>query len=458
MRTLHRTAAFVMALAPAGWIVGLPLDLGKASRATLPNGLTLNIVERPDVSLVRLSVIVSGGSASDPAGKGGLRSLTAEMLRRGSVTHTGPEIEETLDSLGATLTIQTDADTSSLDLELLSKDVPAGLELLADLLTRPSFDAEEFGKEREQRVARLDALKDDPGTWASEHFQARLYGSHPYGHPVDGTGPTVAAISREEVVAHHHAWFVPRNCLLVVVGGVRTPALVQAIRTRFGKWEGGNPPRLALPAPSPAPRGVLLLDRPDSTQSQVRLGSVGIPRSDLAWDALELANTVLGGGFTSRLVERIRVDLSLTYNIYSRAEKRRARGPLFIFTFTPTQTTRRIVDETVAVVEQFRESGPTAEELDKAKGFEAGLLAIRLQSLAGTASALADEWIYGLPQDSTRTAVERYRAVTLEQAQAAAKRYSARDAVVVVLGKAEAVRPQLEGLGPISVEPATKDP
>ena len=447
-----------MALAPAGWIAGIPLDLGKTSRATLPNGLAVAVVERPDVSLVRISAVLSGGSASDPAGKAGLRSLTTEMLRRGSTEHTGAEIEETLDGLGATLSIATEADASSIDLELLAKDAQAGLALLAELLTRPRFDAGEFSKGREKTIATLDALKDDPGTWASEHFQARLYGSQPYGHPVDGTGATVGTISREDVMAHHRAWFVPRNCLLVVVGSIRAPELLAAIQTHFGKWKGGSPPRLELAASPPAPRGLLLLDRPDSTQSQVRLGGLGISRSDPTWDALQLANTVLGGGFTSRLVERIRVDLSLTYSIGSSAGARRGLGPLFVRTFTPTDTTRRILDETLAVVEQFREKGPTAEELEKAKGFQIGLMAIRLQYLWATTSALGDEWIYGLPKDSTRNAVERYRAVTMEQAQAAAKRYAARDCVIVVLGKAETVRPQLEGLGPISVEPATTNP
>jgi zinc protease len=435
------------------------VELGRTAREKLPNGLQVVILERHEVPLAHLLFVAKGGSSTDPAGKAGALSLAVESLRRGAGGRSAIQIEEALDGLGARLATATNPDDARIGLDLLVKDLSRGLDLLADLVLRTRFEPAEVEKEKAQTLARLEQLKDEPSAVASRHFQALLYGAHPYGRPEEGTSSSVGALGRDDVAAAHAARFVPANCVLVVVGDLSAASVLEQVRERFGSWKGDASESLEI-APPEAPRGrrVLLLDKPDSSQSQVRLGGLGIRRADPAYEALLLANTVLGGGFTSRLVDRLRVDLSLTYGASSQMPARRTTGPLFVSTFTPTETSRKILDAALEVLAKFREQGPTAQELEKARGYLSGLFAIGLQSLENVAHQLASEQVFGLPADSLATTLDRYAAVTLEQAREAAKRYRTDDLTIVLLGKAEAVKPQLEGLGEVRVEPFTKEP
>jgi zinc protease len=458
LRLLPSAALALFGLTPLA-ALGARVDIGRTTRTTLPNGLEVVVVERREVPLAHLVVVVRGGSSTDPAGKSGLLSLTVESLRRGAGGRSAVEIEEALDALGARLSTATGPDDARIELNLLARDVPAGLDLLADLALRPKFDPDEVQKEKTQTLARLEQLKDEPEAVASRHFQSLLYGEHPYGRPEEGTATSVASLTRDEVAAAHAAWFAPENVVLVAAGDLAASSFVKGVRARLGGWKSKRPPPPRTPEPrAPAGRRLLLLDRADSTQSQVRLGGLGIRRGDAQYEALLFANTVLGGGFTSRLVEKLRVDMSLTYGVSSQMPARSETGPLFVSTFTPTETTRKIIDAALEVIAKFQEEGPTAEELEKARGFRSGLFAIGLQSLESVAGALADEKVFGLPPDSLATTLDRYAAVTLEQSRAAAKKYDAKDWTLVVLGKAEAVKPQLEGLGQMRVVPFTQEP
>jgi len=451
-------AIFTLAVLAGASSAEAALDLGKTTRTRLGNGLQVVVVERPKLPLVTLLLMVKGGAASDPQGKAGLTSLTVEALRRGAGARDAKALAQALDGLGATLTANTGADDARLQLKVLSKDLGAGLDLLADLAIRPRFDAEEMEKEKRQTLAQIEQDRDDPRTVAGQHFFARLFPGHPYGRPAEGTRSTVETFSHEDVVRQHQAWFVPANTLLVAVGDVGAAGFAAEARNRFGAWKGAGVPALHVAAAPPVKGGtVLLIDKPDATQSQVRIGNVLVRRTDPEYEAIHIANTVLGEGFTSRLTERLRVDLSLTYNAHSRLAAQRQPGAFLVSTFTPTETTRKIVDEALELVRKARAGGPSAEEVDKARGYRAGTLAIRLQDGAAVASAVADVEVFGLKPDSLPTAVDRYRRVTFEQAKRAAARLPA-DLYVVVLGKAEAVRPQLEGLGKIEVIPYTQEP
>jgi predicted Zn-dependent peptidase len=434
------------------------MDFGKVARETLPNGFQLVVVERHDAALIDMLFVVRGGAVSDPPAKIGLTSFTVESLRRGAGARNAVQLAQALDALGANLSTFSGAEAARLELNLLSKDAAAGLDLLADLILRPRFELVEVEKERTQTLARLEQEKDDPETVADRHFMAYLFGSHPYGRPSIGTTKSVTAITRADVVSHHAAWFVPENCFLVVVGDVRTPEFLSAIKSRFGAWPRKAAPKLEVAAPAtPTGRRILILDREDSTQSQLRLGTVGLARSDPAWDALYLCNTVLGSGFTSRLTERLRIDLSLTYGAGSQIPQRTRPGPAIVATFTPTETTRTIVDEALALLKSYKESGPTPEELEKAKGFRSGLLAIGLQSHDEVANELANGILYGLPPDALSSAIERWKAVTLPQAKQAAQIYPGDSWTLVIDGKASDIRKQMEGLGEIKVIPYTTD-
>ncbi|HEY7369112.1 MAG TPA: pitrilysin family protein, partial [Thermoanaerobaculia bacterium] len=453
LRRSHAAAlATLLLIAPAAVLTAAPMNFGKVTRETLSNGLPVVVVERHDAALVDMLLVVRGGAASDPAGKSGLTSLTVESLRRGAGARNALQLAGALDSLGANLTTLTGAESARLELNLLSKDASAGLDLLADLVLRPRFELPEIQKEKTQTLARLEQEKDDPDAVADRHILAALYGKHPYGRPASGTVKSVTGITLADVVKHHGATFVPENCFLIVVGDVVTADLLRAVSARFGAWPKKAAPKIEISPPSaPSGRRILILDREDSTQSQVRLATVGLARPDPRWDTLFLCNTVLGSGFTSRLTERLRIDLSLTYGASSQMPQRSQPGPIIVSTFTPTETTRKIVDEALAILKSYRETGPTPEELEKAKGFRSGLLAISLQSYDDVASELANALLYGLPPDHISGAIDRWKAVTLEKAKQDVAIYPGDAWTLVIDGKASEVRPQMEGLGEITV-------
>jgi zinc protease len=456
MRRAAALAALLLGCSAA--LLAAPVDIGKTTRETLENGLPVLVVERHEAALVHMVFVVRGGAVSEPAAKGGLASFTVESLRRGAGARNAVQLAEALDSLGANLSTFSGTETSRLELNLLSKDVKAGLGLLADLVLKPKFEPSELQKEKDQTLAGLEQEKDDPGAVASKHLQSFLFGIHPYGRPSSGTTRSVSTFTRADVAGYHAAWYVPENCFLVVVGDVDAGQFLAEVRARFGQWARKAPPKVTVEEPrAPEGRRILILDREDSTQSQIRLGTLGLARPDSGWDALFLGNTVLGSGFTSRLTEKLRIDLSLTYGASSQMLPRSKRGALLISTFTPTETTRRIIDEALALLEEYRENGPTPEELEKAKGFRSGLMAIGLQAYEDVAGELTTGILYGLPPDHLAGAIDRWKAVTLEQAKQAVRIYPGDSWTLVIDGKASEIRPQLEGLGEITVIPYTTE-
>lgn len=426
-------------------------------RETLPNGLRVVVAERGGVPLVAVRLVLRGGSSLDPSGRSGLAHLAALAARRGTRRWTGPEIDLAVESLGAELGAGVDEDATYFGLSAPVEVLPRCLDVLAGVATAPTFPAAEVQRLRRREIASLAHDLDEPALVADRAMLQAAYGEHPYGHPPEGRTRDLAAARRADVAALHATGYLPSSSFLVVVGKVDAEEVLALVRRRFGPWRASASPPPPLAPPEPPRNAVVVVDKPDVTQTQVRIVSAGFPRRSPDYFAGVVASALLGGGFTSRLMEAIRVNRGLSYGVRSRFATSAAGGIFFVSTFTKVETTAEIVQVALDETRRFCDEGPGADELERTRAYLCGLFPLSLETHDQLAEKLADLALYDLPDDEVTAFRERIRAVGPEAARAVARRYFPLDGkVVVAVGPARAIARQLEPHGPVRVVPARK--
>jgi zinc protease len=426
-------------------------DLPAYTRLVLPNGLVLLLMEQNELPIVSMRLTVRSGAADDPKGKEGLATLAAELLTTGTATRTSQQIANEVDFVGGTLAASAGPDVTTVTSEFLEKDLAKQIELLADVTLNAAFTPAEVDRIRQQRLAELAALPENPRAYADAQFESAVYAGTSYGHPAAGMHKSVTAITRDDVVAFYQANYAPNNAVLAVVGAIKTDDMTARLTEAFGGWTRRDVKHApAAAAPAVSGRKVVLVDYPDLTQSQVRIGAPAIARNDPDYFALQVANTALGVGFSSRLVDEIRVNRSLTYNISSRFDARLRPGAFVISTFTKNATTREIVDATLAVVKKFRDEPMSQAEVDHAKSSLLGRFPQTLETPAGLATMISTIEVYDLPKDYVETFAARVRALTPADVTAAVrKRVPYDDVLILLFTNLSNTRGQLDGLGTI---------
>jgi zinc protease len=429
---------------PAGGI-----DLPAYSRTVLPNGLVVLIMERPADPLVHTRLTIRSGSAADPAGKEGLAALTAALLTTGTPKRTAEQLAAEIDFAGGVLRAEAGRDATEITAEFLARDVKKQLDLVADVTLRPAFAAAEVERVRAQRVAEIAGMRENPEQYATAQFQSALYAGTRYAHDPYGSATAVAALGRNDVTAFHRARYAPNEAILAIVGGVKTAPTLELVRAAFGGWERRNVAKIEVGAPKKlAGRNVLVVDAPGMNQTQVRIGSTGIRRSEPDFVAIEVANAILSSGFSSRLTEEIRVNRSLTYSIRSRFEPWSNVGPHSIVTFTRNPTTREIIDVTFAELKKFRDGPIRENELTRAKNIVLSRNLLALETAEGLAGMISTIEMHGLPRDYVDTLVTNVQAVTTQSlANTIRKHFDSDDVLVLVYTTAAETEKQLEGLG-----------
>ena len=422
----------------------------------LPSGLRVVVARRPGVPLVAVRLVVAAGSALDPAKGEGLAHLAVQAARRGTRARTGRDIDDLAESLGAELGAAADEDASWFGLSAPAESLAPLLDLVVDVATGPTFPAAELARIRRRESAALANVLDEPGAVADRAMLRAAYGDHPYAHAPDGRLRHLARLGRAEAAAFHRRFFVPRATTLVVVGAVDPEKALALARRRLGRWKATGAPPTPLAAPAPAPRRVVVVDKPDATQVQLRIALPALARATPDYFPAVVANAVFGGGFTSRLMEAIRVNRGLSYGVRSRFAMSRAGGLFFVSSFTKTATAAELVEVALAEARRFAEDGPAAEELERAKSYLAGLYPLSLETHDQLAEKLVDLRLFGLPETDVTEYRPRVRAVTAEDCLGVARRFFPLDGrgVVVAVGPAAEVRPQLERFGPVEVVPA----
>ncbi|MCS6774942.1 MAG: pitrilysin family protein [Chloroherpetonaceae bacterium] len=439
----------VLAVPGAGQTIRLPA----VRRERLPNGIQVVLMPYRRAPLLTVIAQFPGGKQAVPPGKEGVEQVTAEVLRKGTGQRNALQIAEEIEFLGGALDTGADADRLTVVLRVLAKDADAGLDLMADIVRNPTFPQEEVVRARDLSMAGLQALSESTDALADYVLPGLLYGNHPYGR--SASVKSLSRLTREDVLDYYARVCAPDRMTLVAVGDFEPEAMLERVRARFGSWEKSASPRMDAGAPVAGPPSVLIVDRPDATQTQVRLARLALPRKHPDFFPSLVAATLLGGGFTSRLTGEVRVRRSLTYGIDAFFERYQCGGSLIIATFTRVPTTGEILRVVREVLRRTASKGFSPAELNRAKNYLSGQFAIRLQSPQTLARELASMTFFELPQDYLRTYLQRIRAVTLADVNRVAQRYFAPEAFSIVLvGPASAIQAQWPDKKRVAVRPA----
>jgi zinc protease len=417
------------------------LKLPQYKKVRLKNGLTVLLMEKHTVPLVGFQVIVKSGSVADPAAKEGTAWLTANLLRKGTKTRTADQFSSELDFIGGQFGAGASSDNTNVSAEFVRKDLDKGLDLLADALLNPTFPQAEFNKLLKQRVDGLKAEKDRAQAVISTYFNAYLFGSHPYGRPIEGDEKSLAALTREDVQKFYQSFYTPGNAILAVAGDFSTAEMEKLIAQKFEAWPSRTSPAVSLPEPAPVSgKKLLLIDKPDSTQTFYRIGNVGVSRTNPDRVYLEVVNTLFGGRFTSMINTELRIKTGLTYGAGSNFDQRKARGPFFISTYTKNSSTGEALDKTLEVLKQLHEKGVTEEQLKSAKNYIEGQFPPTIETARELARLIAELEFYGLDRREIDDLFAKIDAMTVADAQRVIKQYYPLDNLVfVVIGKSSEV-------------------
>jgi len=390
---------------------------------TLPNGAVLLVSEQRNLPMVLVRVVLDAGARRDPTDRAGLANLTADLLTEGTATRSAQQIKEAIDFIGGSLSSQADTDYAVAALQVLRKDLDTGLDLLADVLLRPAFKADELARRRESTLASIRAAEDNPTTVAQKAFQRALYGDTPYGHPDEGTAESLPRITRADVQSFFRRYYGPGRAAIVVVGDLSAAEARARFGQALGAWSGEPPPPFVYPPLGPPRAERIRIDRP-VTQAGIVMGNLGIARDNPDYETIAVMDYVLGsGGFSSRLMDSIRTQAGLAYSVASFFAARQSAGPFEIVMQTKTASVDDAIARAREQVERIRDQPISDDELQEAKRYLTGSFPLRLDSNGKIADFIAQAWFFSLGMDYADRYIERVNAVTLADVQRVARAY-----------------------------------
>lgn len=447
-QTLDRTKPPVLGPPPK---VSLPPVVTKE----LPNGLKLMIVQQHELPLADFVLVTKGGGTLDPATKGGVANLTSAMLTEGTTSRSSLQIADQIAFLGIGLTTASNWDASTVSLHTPTAQLDSALALFSDVVLHPSFPATDFDRVKKTRLTTLVQMKDRPTQIADQAYAAILYGtSHPYGHNLIGNEASITGMTTADLQSFYHANFVPNNSTLIIVGDVTPAQIEKKITAMFGGWQRGNVAPFTFSEPPKAgTTTVYLVDKPGAAQSSFRIGSIGVPRSTKDYFALTVMNTILGGSFTSRLMQNLRETHGYTYGARSRFDMRRSAGPFTASAEVVAAKTDSGLVEFMKELNAIREAVPE-EELTKAKRYlELGMPG-DFETTQQIASQLVPVVLYNLPLNYYNEYISNIERVSAADVQRVARQYiDPSSLAIVIVGDRKSIEAGLKAVnpGPISV-------
>lgn len=431
------------------------IKLPAAERFVTKDGLQVVAVKRGQLPLIAIRLVSRGGSSTDPKSKRGIADFTARLMRRGTAKMTADQIDEAVEFVGATLSVGVGEDVFGCGATTPAEHLDRILDVMGQVIREPSFPENEVQSAKKRLLAQLSSQLDDAGAVADRAFARAIWGAgHPYAHESHGHRKDIESFTREDLVRFHRERLGPRVSTLYVVGAVDLSKLKLSVERAFAGWTGGPAEPPAVPEMTNLLNAgkVIVIDKPEQTQAQVRIAGPGFARGNPDTFPVTVLNTALGGGFTSRLVNEVRVNRGLSYGVGSHFAGLKAGGYFEISTFTKTASTKEIIQVCLEEVKKARDKGINARELNTAKTYIAGLYPLRFETNEAVAGALADLEVYGLGAEWIETYRSKLAAVTAKDTQTVAKKYLLADKpLIVVVGKASEIVPQLKGFGPVEV-------
>jgi zinc protease len=415
---------------------------------TLPNGLQVVVVLHHEQPVVSIRMLVRAGSSLDPRGKNGVAALAAALLDQGTKTRSSAQIADTIDSIGGGLGAGAGSDVTFASVVVMKDSFGLGLDLLSDIVRNPAFHEDELERQRQQAMSGLKVGYEDPDLVAGLVFDRLVYGFHPYGLPNSGTPDSIQTIKSADLHAFHRQYFAPNNAILAIVGDVTAPEAFSGAERAFGAWSREEIAPVAVPDPPPPTRRLVIVNKPDAVQTEIRVGHLAIPRKHPDFMAMDLAVKILGGEGSNRLQRVLRSERGLTYGASADIQALKRTGDIAAETDTRSEATiealRVIVDE----FSRLQRERVSERELDDAQAYLAGSFPLTIETPDAIAAQVLNALFYELPLSDLETYRERVNAVTPDDIQRVARQYFKPDRLSVVLvGNAGTFASKLKGVG-----------
>jgi zinc protease len=417
------------------------VEIPEVERRVLPNGMVLFLLEDHQLPLINARILVKTGSIFEPADKVGLAEIMGEVLRTGGTkSKTGEEIDEELENIAASVETSIEANSGYATMSTLKEDVDKGLAILADILMNPAFREDKIDLAKVQARSLISRRNDEPFGIISREFDLLIYGKEsPYARIMEYD--TINNIKQEDLFAFHKKYFYPNNCIMGVWGDFNKDELAAKIEEVFKVWKKADVPLPAWPAvnedilPS-----VNYIEKQDLTQSYITLGHLGIKTSNPDYFALQVLNYILvQGGFTSRLMKKIRSDMGLTYGIFGGVDDQyNYPGVFSIGTFTKLKSTAKAISAIIDEIKLVKEKGVTEEELKIAKESYFNKFVFNFDTKGEIVARKMVYEYYGLPLDFLEQARDKIEKVTVADVNSVAQKYlHPEKLVILVAGKEE---------------------
>ncbi len=442
----------LLLLAPPVWAADVTLP--EYERVELANGAVLLLSEKHDVPLVGMRAIVRGGAVADPAEKNGLAALLATVMQKGAGDRDAAAFAEAAAGVGGQLSVRAGLESITVSAEFLSRDVELMIELVSDILQRPTLSADELTKERGRTIDLIKAAKDsDPSNLMPSYGNAFLFADHPYGNPTRGSESSLAEIEHDDLLQYYQDHFGGDRLIVAVAGDFDLQAMTAALTLVFEGWQPAGAVLPEIEAPERIRgRRVLLVDKPGATQTYFWLGNIGVAIDYANRAELNLANTVFGGRFTSMLMTELRVKSGLTYSARSSVERRAKPGSVTIRSFTETGKTVEAIDLALSVLDRLHVAGLNEEMIASARNYIMGQFPPSLETGSSLAGMFAYLELHGLDRmyiDSYGAALDAATPVTIHNTISDVYP-RADDIAIILIGDAGLIREDVAKYGEVT--------
>jgi zinc protease len=422
--------------------------LPKPFDQTLPNGLRVIIIERRENPLIAAQVVVKNGGEVDPPELAGLADMTANLLTKGTQTRDAIQIAQQIESLGGSLESSARWDLSFATVGVMSDKIPQAMEILADVVRRPTFKSEEVERLRQQSLDSITLALGDPGSIARFVAARVVFGDSPYGHPVSGTTESMTRITGADIAKMHSRYYRPDNAILIIVGDTNAKDALALATKHFGDWQKPTTPLPTLSATtesSASKQGrVVVIDKPDAGQAAVYLARTGINRKDADYFRGIVSNSVLSG-YSGRLNQEIRIKRGLSYGAGSTLDARREVGPFVALAQTKNESGAVVADLLLGEISRLSSSPPADAELTPRKAVLVGNFSRNLETTTGLATAVASLALFELGLDEINRYINNVQSITTTDIQKfAGTRLDAKTSNIIIVGNAKAFLPELQ--------------
>lgn len=409
---------------------------GIAEREVMDNGITLLHSQKSVLPIVTVVVAIKAGSITELPEKAGLANLTADLLNEGTKSRTSKQISDAIEFVGGSLDSSGGADYITVSLSVLKKDIDLGFDLLSDIILNPAFREEEIKRRKTAIISSIIQQKEEPDVIATKAFNKAVFGENPYGRPVEGTEETVGRITSEDIFSFYKEHYLPNNTIITVVGDLSSSELKSLLEKHFISWQKKDSKEILPSSPALADNSKVIKIQKTITQANILLGHLGIKRDNPDFYAVSVMNYILGGGgFASRLMDNIRDNKGLAYDVHSAFLANKYSGSFEVGLQTKNESANTAIDETLKEMERIRTEQVTDKELNDAKAYLTGSFPLRIDSNKKIAAFLTSVEFYGLGLDYVDNYKKFIEAVTKDDIQRVARKYlNTKNYVLVIVG------------------------